>query len=112
MGTENRHIRISDRSTGTLLAEGRKGWDITPFEGNYYIRAQCIRGNLFKCNYIPGICPYKGLYIWLDLQLPEKSLVKSLAWFYWVPNSLFPFIWFRVALPASHPDLSIEEFVT
>ena len=112
MGTEKRHIRIRDRSTGTLLVGGRKGWDITPFEGNDYIRAHCIRGNFFKCNYFPGICPYKGLYIWLDLQLPEKSVVKSLASFYWVPNSLFPFIWFRVALPGSHPDLSIEEFVT
>lgn len=112
MGTEKRHIRISDRSTGTLLAEGRRGWDITPFEGNYYIRAHCIRRNFFKCNYIPGICPYKGLYVWLDLQLPKKSAVKSLAWLYCLPNPLFPFIWLRVALPCSHPDLSIEEFVT
>ena len=105
-----RTIRISDRTTDTVLAEGRRGWDITPFEGNYYIRARCLKGNFFKCNYIPGICPYKGLYVRLDLQLPDKAAVRSLAWLYWLPNPLFPFIWFRVALPGSHPDLSIEEF--
>jgi uncharacterized protein (DUF427 family) len=112
MATEKRYIRISDCATGTVLAEGRRGWDITPFEGNYYIRARYLRGDFFKSNYIPGLCPYKGLYVWLDLRLPEKPVVKSLAWLYWLPNPLFPFIWFRVALPGSHPDLSIEEFVT
>jgi hypothetical protein len=103
-------IQIRDRTTGILLAEGRKGWDITPFEGNYYIRTRCIRGAFFKCNYIPGICPYKGLYVSLDLQLPDKVGGKSLAWLYWLPNPLLPFIWFRVALPGSHPELLIEEF--
>ena len=58
---------------------------------------------------MPGICPYKGLYVWLDLRLPQGSVMKSVAWLYWLPNPLFPFIWFRVALPGSHPDLLIEE---
>jgi uncharacterized protein (DUF427 family) len=89
------HIRIRDRSTGTVLAEGGRGWDITPFEGNFYVRARCIKGKFFKSNYVPSICPYKGLYVWLDLQLPERAALKSLAWFYWLPNPLFPFIWFR-----------------
>ncbi|MEO6981643.1 MAG: DUF427 domain-containing protein [Edaphobacter sp.] len=105
-----RTIRISDRTTDTVLAEGRRGWDITPFEGNYYIRARCLKGNSFKCNYIPGTCPYKGLYVWFDLQLSDKAALKSLAWLYWLPNPMFSFIWFRVALPGSHPDLLIEEF--
>lgn len=105
-----RQIRISERSTRTLLAEGQRGWDITPFEGNFYIRSSCLKRGLFKSNYMPGICPYKGLYVWLDLQLPQGSVVKSVAWLYWLPNPLFPFIWFRVALPGKHPDLLIEEF--
>ena len=104
------HIRITERSTGTVLAEGRKGWAITPFEGNFYIRARCINRALFQMNYVPGLCPYKGLYVGLDLRLPEKAVLKGLAWLYWLPNPLFPFIWFRVALPGNHTDLSIEEF--
>ena len=106
----NTHIRISHRSTGIVLAEGRRGGDITPFEGNFYIRERCVKRELLKNSHVPGICPYKGLYVWLDLQLPERPALKSLAWLYWLPNPLFPFIWFRVALPGSHPDLSIEEF--
>jgi uncharacterized protein (DUF427 family) len=103
-------LRIMYRPTGTVLAEGRKGWDITPFEGNLYIRSRCIETRFFKTNYIPGICPYKGLYTWLDFQLPGRTALKSLGWLYWLPNPLLPFIWFRVALPGSYPDLSIEEF--
>ena len=105
-----RQIRISERSTRTVLAEGRRGWDITPFEGNFYLRSSCLKGKLFKSNSIPGLCPYKGIYVWLDLRLPQGLVVKSIAWLYWLPNPLFPFIWFRVALPGSHPDLLIEEF--
>lgn len=105
-----RQIRISERSTGTVLAEGLRGWDITPFEGNLYIRSCCFKGEFFKSNYVPGLCPYKGLYVWLDLRLPQGSVVKSMAWLYWLPNPLFPFIWFRVALPGSHPDLLVEEY--
>lgn len=109
MVTEKRHIRISDRSTGTVLAEGARGWDIAPFEGNFYIRSRCLKGEFFKSNYIPGICPYKGLYVWLDFQVPGNP--RSRVWHgaNWLPNPLFPFIWFRVALPGSHPDLLIEE---
>ncbi len=105
-----RHIRISERSTRTVLAEEPRGWDITPFEGSFYIRSRCLKGKLFKSNYRPGLCPYKGLYVWLDLRLPQGSVVKSVAWFYWLPNPLLPFIWLRVALPGNHPDLLIEEF--
>jgi hypothetical protein len=53
MRKEKRHIRISHRPTGTILAEGLRGWDITPFEGNFYIRSGCIKRNLFIVNYIP-----------------------------------------------------------
>jgi hypothetical protein len=52
--TTKRRIRISDRSTGTVLAEGQRGWDITPFEGNFYIRSRCLKGKFFKSNYIPA----------------------------------------------------------
>lgn len=35
------HIRL--RSTGTVLAEGFRGWDMMAFEGNFYIRARCLK---------------------------------------------------------------------
>lgn len=105
-----RHIRIRHRKSGELLAEGPLGWGITPFEGNYYIRGRHLRTRGFKPNYIPGLCPYKFLYVWMDLVLASGEKVKFLGWLYWLPNPLIPFIWYRVAVPREHPELLIEEF--
>ena len=55
---------------------------------------------------MPGLCIYKFLYVWLDLRLGERT-VKNLAWLYWLPNPLLPFIWFRVGLPRQHPELEL-----
>ena len=102
-------VRIRHAPSGILLADGVKGWDMMPFEGNLYIRKRCLKTEAFRLNFIPGICPYKGLYFWMDLRLSGQVTVHSIAWLYWLPNPLFPFIWFRVALPGQHPDLEIEE---
>jgi uncharacterized protein (DUF427 family) len=106
-----RKVQIRDRRTRIVLAEGQRGWDITPFEGNFYLRSCCVRKDLFRPNYIPGLCPYKGLYVWVDLVIPGQESIKNLAWLYWLPNPLFPFIWYRIAVPGQHPDLLIEETV-
>ena len=102
-------IRITHRPSGTKLAEGPLGWGITPFEGNLYISRKYLLTKGFKPNFIPGLCPYKFLYVWLDLKLANGDQVKSLGWLYWLPNPLFPFIWYRVGLPREHPDLAVEE---
>jgi len=102
-------IRIWHRASNTLLAEGPKGWGITPFEGNYYIRKKYLKGDFFKNTPVPGLCFYKGIYHWLDLELATGQAEPMLAWRYIVPNPLFPFVAFRVALPAQHPVLRIEE---
>lgn len=101
-------VRITHASTGMLLAEGPLGWGITPFEGNYYISRKYLRTTNFKVNFLPGLCPYKFLYVWLDLVLDDGAKEKNLGWLYWLPNPLFPFIWFRIALPGLHPALIVE----
>ncbi len=93
-----------------LLAEGPLGWGITPFEGNYYIRGKYLKTDRFKVTYIPGLCVFKFFYVWLDLRIGESERVRKLGWRYWLPNPLLPFIWFRVAVPGSHPEISVEEF--
>jgi uncharacterized protein (DUF427 family) len=103
-----RWVRISHRPTGTLLAEGPVGWHITPFEGNFYIRRKFLRTDGFRVNFIPGLCPYKFLYVWMDLLLATGERVRNLGWMYWFPNPLFPFIWFRVGVPQRHPELEVE----
>lgn len=103
-----RNIRITHRATGTVIAEGPLGWGITPFEGNYYIRKRYLKAT-FAPNLIPGLCVYKFLYVWMDLVLRNGDREKSVGWLYWLPNPLFPFIWYRVAVSNSDPCLRIEE---
>jgi len=103
-------VRIKHRESGTVLAEGPVGWGITPFEGSFYIRKKFLKTDKFRVNYLPGLCFYKFLYVWMDLQLAKGGRVRNLAWMYWLPNPLLPFIWFRVALSRTHPDIEIEEY--
>lgn len=102
-------IRITHEPSGEVLAEGPKGWGITPFEGNYYIRRKYLRTEKLRVNFLPGLCIYKFLYVWMDLQLSGDRKVRNLAWKYWLPNPLMPFIWWRVALPGRHPELTIKD---
>ncbi len=102
-------ISITHAPSGTLLARGPKGWGITPFEGNLYIGRKHLVTEGFKPNWIPGLCVYKFLYVWMDLHLPVGKKIKGLGWMYWLPNPLFPFIWYRVAVPRHHPEISVRE---
>jgi len=104
-------ISIYHKPTNTKLAEGPKGWGITPFEGNLYISRKYLLTDGFKINYIPGICIYKFFYFWMDLNLEDGTKIKNIAWMYWLPNPLFPFIWFRVGIPTHHPEIEIRENV-
>ncbi len=103
-------VRIKHSKTGTVLADGPLGWGITPFEGNFYIRRKFLKTDGFRANYIPGLCPYTFLYVWLYMHLEENTRIRNLGWMYWLPNPLFPFIWFRIAVPRHHPELEIEEY--
>ena len=104
-----KHVRIRHRASGATLAEGPMGWGITPFEGNYYVARKYLRTDGFKPHYVPGLCFYKFLYVWLDLHLGAGNRIRNLGWLYWLPNPLFPFIWYRVGVPQRHPELIVEE---
>ena len=97
-------IRITHRPSGELIAEGPRGWGITPVEGNYYIGRPHLKPRGFKTNDIPGLCIYEFLCVWMDYHWHGCQSL-NLGWLYWQPNPLIPFIWFRVAVPRSHPNI-------
>jgi len=101
-----KNLRIRHKDTGTLRAEGPLGWGITPFEGNLYIARKYLKTDRFRVNYVPGLCIYKFLYVWLDFSWRDGKS-RNLGWLYWLPNPLLPFIWFRVAVPRDHPELRV-----
>jgi uncharacterized protein (DUF427 family) len=106
---DKKQVRITHKPSGEIIAEGPLGWGITSFEGNYYIRSKYLKTTGFKVNYLPGLCIYKFLYVWLDFNWRDGK-TRNLGWLYWLPNPVFPFIWFRVAVPGDHPELHIELF--
>ncbi|MFC1750296.1 hypothetical protein ACFL2V_15965 [Pseudomonadota bacterium] len=103
-------IRITHKPTDTLIAEGPKGWGITSFEGNYYISAKHLKTDKFRKAYIPGVCPYKFIYVWEHFIDQKWGIDRMLGWRYVVPNPIFPFIAFRLAVPGNHPSLRIDVF--
>jgi hypothetical protein len=62
---ETKQVRITHKPSGELIAEGPLGWGITSFESNYYIQSKYLKTTGFKVNYLPGLCIYKFLYVWL-----------------------------------------------
>ncbi len=110
MSARKQHLRITHRESGLVLADGPLGWGMTAFDGAFYIRARYLHTDGLRVNFLPGLCVYKFLYVWMDLQLPDGGRVRSLAWRYWLPNPLLPFIWFRVAMPADHAALAYERY--
>lgn len=104
---DSRIIHIRHIPSGLTLAEGRRGWDITAFDGAYYIRRRCLRAGRWRLTPLPGLCPYKFVYLWLDLLLPDGQRERALGWRYVLPNPLLPFIAFRVAVPQRHPALEV-----
>jgi hypothetical protein len=109
--TDHERIHSDQASSHRLAISGRTAW-----LGDHTLRGQLLhskkylRRGVFKPNFIPGICPYKFLYVWMDLSIEEGGREKNLGWLYWLPNPFLPFIWFRVALPGAHPSLVIERF--
>ncbi|MEO9806208.1 MAG: hypothetical protein ABJF04_23305 [Reichenbachiella sp.] len=108
MGTKKATIRITHKPSGELLAEGVEGWGMFAFEGNYYIANKNLKTDGFKFSGIPGLCPYKFIYFWYHFVSSTGEKTPMLGWKYWLPNPLFPFIAFRIAVPTRHPDLIVE----
>jgi uncharacterized protein (DUF427 family) len=108
--TSTRLIRITHRTSGEIIAEGPPGFlGITSFEGNLYIRRKYLKTHRLRPNWVPGLCVYKFLYVWLDLRLADGTKEPFAGWMYWLPNPLFPFIAFRPAVSRSSSFLRIEE---
>ncbi len=78
-------VRVTHRPTDTLLAEAPLGWGITSFEGNLYIRDKYLKTDGFRINFIPGLCFYKFLYVWMNLRVGDETF-RSLGWKYWSPS--------------------------
>ena len=105
----NATIEIIHTPTGECLAKGPKGWGMLLFEGNYYIAKKHLITKGFRFAGVPGFCPYKFIYFWYHFKGQNGTKYPMLGWVYWLPNPLFFFIAFRIAVPANHPHLQVNK---
>jgi len=105
---------VSNNTQGKRHKVGRRANRLGDhsFEGNYYVRRKYLATDRLKPNFIPGLCPYMFLYVWLDFKFGDGREVPNLGW---LRNPLFPFICldfhlFRVGLLGTHPELLVEKF--
>ena len=82
---------------------------VSPASSSNSSRRKYLHTEGFHPNFIPGLCPYKSLYVWLDLHLLDGGRSCNLGWLYWLPNPLFLLIWYLVAVPSNHPELTVDE---
>jgi len=47
-----------------------------------------LKTDRFRVNYVPGLCIYKFLSVWMDLHLDQGQRVRNIAWMFWLPNPL------------------------
>jgi len=80
-------VQIVHRTSGEVLADGPLGWGITPFEGNFYISRKYLKTDRLKVNFLPGLCIYKFMYVWMDLKLVHGERIRNLAWMYWLQHT-------------------------
>lgn len=79
--SSTRLVRITHRTSGEIIAEGPPGiLGITSFEGNLYIRRKYLKTHRLRPNWIPGLCVYKFLYVWLDLRLADGTREPFVGW--------------------------------
>ena len=104
------NFKIIHSPTGIIIAEGTTKDGLKSFEGNYYVKTKYFKPAIIKTNYVPGLCFYKFIYIWMDLILPDGGKVRNIGWKYIIPNPIFYIVIGRVGLPKNHPELSIEEY--
>ena len=104
------NFQLIHNSSGTVIAEGSFKDGVKTFEGNYYIKKKYFIDGMMKTNYVPGICFYKFIYVWMDLILPGGKKIKNAGWMYIVPNPIFYFIIGRIGIPQSNAELSLKKY--
>jgi len=101
-------FEIIHNGSGLILAEGAIS-ELKTLEGNFYIKSSLFKEGVMRINYLPGLCIYKFIYLWVDLVLPNEKRVRNIGWKYILPNPLFFTIIGRIGIPMNHPELLIKK---
>lgn len=76
-------VRIIEKSTGAVLADGRDG-QVQKVEGNWYFDASAVSEKLQMSSH-DYTCPYKGKCYYADF-VDDPRRVADVAWVYGDPK--------------------------
>lgn len=96
-------------ATGKILAEGEKK-DFFQLEGNYYLKEFTFKEGVVVNTIIPGLCFYKFIYIWVNIKVSDKIILKNFGWKYIIPNPIFFKIFKRIGIPIYQDEIKLETF--
>jgi uncharacterized protein (DUF427 family) len=77
-------VTISERESGTPLAQADLGESLVKYEGNWYFDAAAVQAGVLRVTERTYTCPYKGTCNWVDYVGPDGRTVRDVAWVY--PN--------------------------
>jgi uncharacterized protein (DUF427 family) len=79
-------VVISEKASGTCLAQGEEGKDVLPYEGNLYFDPSAVNRPALRVTERTYTCPYKGTCHWVDHVRPDGQTVRDVAWVYADPK--------------------------
>lgn len=100
-------FKLTHIKTKKIIAEGIEK-DIYRLEGNYYIKESAFKQGIIVNTYLPGLCFYKFIYVWVNIKISDKLILKSFGWKYILPNPIFFKIFKRIGIPINQDEIQLE----
>ena len=75
-------VTISERDSGTQLAQADVGPSLVKYEGNWYFDPTALKVDVLRVTERTYTCPYKGTCNWVDYVGPDGRTVRDVAWVY------------------------------
>jgi len=75
-------VTISERESGTRLAQAEVGESLVKYEGNWYFDPAAVQTDVLRVTKRTYTCPVKGTCNWVDYVGPDGRTVAEVAWVY------------------------------
>jgi len=75
-------VTISERESGTRLAQAEVGKSLVKYEGNWYFDPAAVQTDVLRVTGRTYGCPQKGICNWVDYVGPDGRTVPDVAWVY------------------------------
>ena len=100
---------VKERSNGEIIAAAKDHQTVRVFEGNWYFKPEAVNMQHLKVTDRIYTCPYKGVCYWIDLEAPDGTKAKNVAWVYRDPKPTYEFIKDQIAFYTRPTEGTVSE---